>query len=273
MNYLRLMKYPGSKTSIIPDIENVFRRSGKRIFVDVFGGSGSVSLNMKFASIVYNDLDPELVNLFRAIQYDSRLLQDLLFEALDAYDFKRGRKTTPSNKIPRSEAVRKPSNPGGKPGKAPDTRAAAQTILRFTMSFGGLGDTYGTKEKSSKGYLKKTISLMPKISENVSEWTIENLDYRDIINKYDSEGAFFYLDPPYSDRKWYGSNFRERDYQNLMDILRKLKGKYLMTVDAHDELLEDIFGDPDYIKAYDNRNQNPSSGRKPPRMKAFYTNV
>ena len=267
------MKYPGAKTSIIPDIDEVFRRSGKRTFVDVFGGSGSVPLNMNFGTIIYNDLDPELVNLFRAIQYDSRLMVDLLFEALDAYDFRRGRKTPPANKIPRSVAVRKPANPGSKLGKVPDAKAAVQTILRFTMSFGGMGDTYGTKEKSSKGYLKKTISLMPKISEKVSEWTIENLDFRELINKYDSEGTFFYLDPPYSSRKWYGSNFRESDYQELMDILRGLKGKYLMTVDAHDELLEDIFGDPDYIKAYENRNQNPGSGNRPPRMKAFYTNV
>lgn len=273
MNYLRLMKYPGAKTSIIPDIENVFRKSGKRIFVDVFGGSGAVSLNMGFASIIYNDLEPDLVNLFRAIQYDSRAISDLLFEALDAYDFKRGRKNTPANKIPRSEATRQQSNPGSKYSKVPDVKAAAQTLLRFTLSFGGMGESYGTNEKSAKGYLKKTISMMPKIREKVSEWTIENLDFRELINRYDSRDAFFYMDPPYSDRKWYSSNFRENDYKDLSERLRSIKGKYLMTVDAHDDMLEDIFGDPDYIKAYENKNQDPNMGKKPPRMKAFYTNV
>lgn len=273
MNYLRLMKYPGAKTSIIPDIDDIFRRSGKRIFVDVFGGSGSVSLNIKFASIIYNDLEPDLVNLFRTIQYDSRLLQDLLYEALDAYDFKRGRKQPPANKIPRSEATRAQPNPSGKYGKVPDANAATQTLLRFTMSFGGMGDTYGTMEKSAKGYLKKTLSMMPKIRENVSEWTIENLDFRELIKKYDSKDAFFYLDPPYNNRKWYSSNFRESDYEALNAILKGMKGKYLMTVDAHDDMLEEIFGEPDFIKAYENKNQNPNSGGRPPRMKAFYTNV
>ncbi len=273
MNYLRLMKYPGAKTSIIPDIEEIFRRSGKRLFIDVFGGSGSVSLNMQYATVVYNDLDSELVNLFRAIQYDSDLLKDLLFESLDVYDFKRGRKNPPPSKLPRHEATRKPSPSSTKYAKIPDVKAAAQTILRFTMSFGGMGSTYSTNEKSAKGYLKKTISMLPKVREKVSLWTIENLDFRDLISRYDSKDAFFYLDPPYSEKKWYSSNFRESDYEGLMSTLRNIKGKYLMTVDAHDDLLEDIFGEPDYIKAYENRNQNPNSGRKPPRMKAFYTNV
>lgn len=273
VNYLRLMKYPGAKTSIIPDIDDVFKRSGKRSFVDVFGGSGSVSLNMKFGTVIYNDLDPELVNLFRAIQHDSALLVDLLYEALDSYEFRRGRKSTSEDKIPRSVATMKPSIPAGRHGKVPDVGAAAQTILRFTMSFGGMGDTYGTKEKAAKGYLKKTISMMQKISEKVSGWTIENLDFRTLINKYDSNGTFFYLDPPYSERNWYGSNFRETDYEDLRDLLKNMKGKYLLTVDAHDDLLEDIFGDPDYIKAYENRNQDPGRGTKPPRTKAFYTNV
>lgn len=273
MNYMRLMKYPGAKTSIIPDIDDVFRRSGKRLFVDVFGGSGSVALNVKFAAITYNDLDPDLVNLFRSIQYDPGLLKDLLAESLDAYDFKRGRKNPPPDKLPRHEAARKPSRPSRSYGKIPDVRAAAQTLLSFTMSFGGMGDTYATKEKSSRGYLKKTISMLPRISELVSSWTIENLDFRDIMNRQDTKDTFFYLDPPYSSRKWYSSNFSERDYTDLMDILRNAKGKYLMTVDAHDDLLEDIFGDPDYIKGYENRNQNPGRPSKPPRMKAFYTNV
>lgn len=273
MNYLRLMKYPGAKTSIIPDIEDVFRRSGKRLFIDVFGGSGSVSLNMQYATVVYNDLDPELVNLFRAVQYDSDLLKDLLLESLDIYDFKRGRRNPPASKIPRYEATRKPSLSGNKFGKIPDVKAAAQTVLRFTMSFGGMGSTYGTNEKSSKGYLKKTISMLPRIKEKVSLWTIENLDFRDLISRYDSKGAFFYLDPPYSEKKWYSTNFRESDYGALISQLRNIKGTYLITVDAHDDLLEDIFGEPDYIKSYENRNQNPNSGRKPPRMKAFYTNV
>ena len=42
MVYLRLLKYPGAKFVVIPDIRKVFNASHCNLFIDVFGGSGSV---------------------------------------------------------------------------------------------------------------------------------------------------------------------------------------------------------------------------------------
>ena len=64
----RIMKYPGSKTSVIKDIQALYDRSGCRTFVDVFGGSGSVSMNMDSRNIIYNDLNRDLYTLFTALQ-------------------------------------------------------------------------------------------------------------------------------------------------------------------------------------------------------------
>jgi DNA adenine methylase len=63
----KLIKYPGSKLVIIPDIRRIFLESGEEYFVDVFGGSGSVSLNIA-GKLVYNDINDELCNLFRVIK-------------------------------------------------------------------------------------------------------------------------------------------------------------------------------------------------------------
>ena len=53
MVYLRLLKYPGAKFVVIPDIRNVFNNSHCNLFIDVFGGSGSVSLNINSPITVY----------------------------------------------------------------------------------------------------------------------------------------------------------------------------------------------------------------------------
>ena len=68
MKYLRLFKYPGAKTSLLRDILRIVKAAQPSLIIDVFGGSGLVSLNSVGIQVVYNDIDPVLVNMFRMIQ-------------------------------------------------------------------------------------------------------------------------------------------------------------------------------------------------------------
>lgn len=61
-----LVRYHGSKWRIAPWIISYFPRH--RIYVEPFGGSCSVLLRKKRSEVeVYNDLDSEIVNLFRVV--------------------------------------------------------------------------------------------------------------------------------------------------------------------------------------------------------------
>ncbi|MCL5732355.1 MAG: DNA adenine methylase, partial [Candidatus Thermoplasmatota archaeon] len=82
MSIIRIMKYPGSKVAIVPDIVSEFRRSGMQRFVDVFGGSGLVSLNIGAREIVYNEIDKDLVSLYRIIKSRPDDLYNLLLLSL-----------------------------------------------------------------------------------------------------------------------------------------------------------------------------------------------
>jgi DNA adenine methylase len=61
---------------------------------------------------------------------------------------------------------------------------------------------------------------------------ITNKDYADIIKKYDSPTTFFFIDPPYENtlKKNFYANEVVFDYEKLNDLLKSMKGKFLMTI-------------------------------------------
>jgi DNA adenine methylase len=68
-------------------------------------------------------------------------------------------------------------------------------------------------------------------SQRLKDTTILNRDFKDVIKEYDSMNTFFYLDPPYenTDKSFYNGN-TIIDYKELNQILKDLKGKFLMSI-------------------------------------------
>jgi site-specific DNA-adenine methylase len=60
---------------------------------------------------------------------------------------------------------------------------------------------------------------------------ILNIDYKEVIQRYDSNNTFFYLDPPYMGREKYYINhdFNESSHYELSSILGKIKGRFLLS--------------------------------------------
>ena len=255
------MKYPGAKFSVIPVIEEIFRASKCDTFVDAFGGSGSVLLNIPSKMPVYNDINSDIVTVFSAIKHHSfefksalkREVLDILNSSGKGLDSYRG----PVQKK-EVNAIEK----------------AVNYVVSFSTSFGGMGGTYSTgKEKAYKAYLKRTLEIYDNISKNISVWTIHNMDFRELISKYDKSGTFFFFDPPYPGKTWYDYDFRETDFADLAEQIKTLQGKYLLTLNSEDETLFDIFGNPTFIRSYENENGKKGPDYKKYRYKAFYTNV
>jgi len=71
---------------------------------------------------------------------------------------------------------------------------------------------------------------------------IYNLDYNEIIDKYDSESTFFYLDPPYFGKELYYINhdFSEKTHIELANKLNNIKGKFLLSYYYFDGI-EDLY--------------------------------
>jgi len=65
--------------------------------------------------------------------------------------------------------------------------------------------------------------------------TIENLDWRTCLNRCDRQETFFFLDPPYWERKDYKFNLDPSDYSEMANILGGIAGKFLLTIDDRPE--------------------------------------
>ncbi len=260
MEYIKLIKYPGSKRSLIPVIRRNFIESGATVFIDVFGGSGIVSLNIDAPKIVYNDINRDLYNLFKII----KSYPDLLLEVMNRW-------TVDKNKFTQYEDI---FNEKGIVNLT-DLDRAFRTFYGFSIGFGGMGSTYRTKdEKSTYTQTLKVISNYKTISSRVSEWVIENLDFRDVFTKYDSINAFFYCDPPYSGKDWYEHPFEPGNLVELKSILLNLKGKYLLSFNETDQIAKDTFGTPKFIIELENQNRKRVPNEPVPlRRFSIYTNI
>lgn len=274
MDYFRLVKYPGSKATLLPDIIQVFRKSGMHKLVDAFGGAGTAALNLDADQVVYNDVNPEMANLFRTLKNDSIELEEAASIFLDEIVRQtKGRRFENLNATVRDNGKRILLD-AGKKIRNRGARRALETIFTLTVGFGGRGNTYSTsKEKSPYRSLAKAIESVRRAAPLVSGWTVECMDFRSLVSKWDSPGTFFYFDPPYPGKNWYGTSFEEEDFEALKGCIQSLSGKYLLTVDALDPDIEEIFGDPTFIKSYENRNSPRSGNESSGRMRAFYTNV
>lgn len=275
MEYIRLMKYPGSKKALLSDIQASYLKSGRRTFVDVFGGSGSVSLNIESRYTVYNDLNPDLINVFTNIQKRPENIYFLLKEGVKKrrsllQEEGSWKKRTIDPEV--ADFIKIKGRERGIPEK--DVESVI-FLTGMNLTFGGMGNTYATKkEKAAMSYISKTLDQFDMIKNRVSRWKIENMDFRDLVKKYDDRNVFFYFDPPYSGTDWYEINFDAGDFRELSRLISGLEGKYLMTIDPDAEGIMEIFGIPVHIKEYRNEN-GPSDGiaNPPPRKRAFYTNL
>lgn len=95
-------------------------------------------------------------------------------------------------------------------------------------------------------YRDKFLVFMDKLKKK--EWTehfdkitnVENLDACDVINKYDNEKAFFYIDPPYYSTENYYSNhdFGLNDHERLANCMKNIKGKFALSYYEFPQLSE-----------------------------------
>jgi len=67
---------------------------------------------------------------------------------------------------------------------------------------------------------------------------VENMDFEEVVKKYDSEKTYFYMDPPYWKTENYYSNhdFDQNDHERLYKCLREIKGKFGLSYYYFDKL-------------------------------------
>ncbi|WP_250278780.1 DNA adenine methylase [[Clostridium] colinum] len=208
----------GGKNNLKKEIVSRFPEKYSN-YIEVFGGAGWVLFHKeKGGKEIYNDLNSELVNLFKVVKYHpEEFIKECEFlcnskELLDEYKENYTRKNLT------------------------DIQRASNFYMLIKYSYGSDLKTYGSRTTDKLN----SLNYIRKINERLSKVVIENLDFERCIKKYDKEETLFYLDPPYFNTEAYYKNvdFKTEDHKRLRDVLKNIKGKFLLSYNDCEEIRE-----------------------------------
>lgn len=209
-------------------------------FIDVFGGSGTVTINRPIqpgCMEVYNDFNGNLTNLFCCVKNrPMALLKELGFLPLNTRDdfnvlykfFSRDEFTDDYLreemelteillKPPDAEAIRTLMLERATRG---DIRRAADYFKMIRYSFSGSVKSFGGKPCD----IRRFFHLIWECSRRLANVIIEHKDFEDVIRQYDRGDAWIYCDPPYFEAECYEVGFPKENHQRLHDVLLNCQG-------------------------------------------------
>ena len=209
-------------------------------FVDVFGGSGTVTLGRPLrrgCMEVYNDYNSNLANLFLCVkERPMALMRELGFLPLNTrddfnvlYRFFSRQEFTDDHlaeeleltqvllEPPQGEAVRRLMLERAPRG---DLRRAADYFKLVRYSFSSGANSFAGRPCD----LRRFFYLVWECSRRLKDVVVENKDFEELIAQYDREDTFFYCDPPYYNAECYEVAFPKADHVRLHDALAKCRG-------------------------------------------------
>jgi DNA adenine methylase len=190
-------------------------------YVEVFAGGAALYFMRPPAKVeVINDINGELVNLYRIVQHHLEEFVRQFKWALTSRQVFRWLQDT----IPETLT---------------DIQRAARFYYLQQNCFGGKveGQSFGTATTSPPGLnllrLEETLSAA---HLRLSNTFVERLDWKTCIDKYDRPHTLFYLDPPYWQTEGYGVPFAFGEYEEMARRLRDLKGKAIVSLNDHPDI-------------------------------------
>ncbi|MEQ8628099.1 DNA adenine methylase [Ekhidna sp.] len=228
-----LLRYHGGKWKLAQWIISHF--PDHRIYCEPFGGAASVLLQKRPSyAEVYNDLDLEVVNLFRVVRESgSELVSALVNTPFAREEFE-------LSYLPTDD----------------DFERARRTVIRSFMGFGsGLQSHQRTGFRSNSNRSGTTPAhdwknypeALKAIIERLRGVVIENRDAMEVMNQHDGDKTLHYVDPPYvldtrykgQKTKVYRHEMDNEAHLNLCEFLKGLRG-YVILSGYDNEIYNDI---------------------------------
>ena len=180
-------------------------------YCEPFFGAGWVYFGKEPSKVeVINDMDSNLVNLFRVLKYHPTEIKRLLkyeVNARDTFEYYKGTEMET------------------------DIQKAIQFFYRINNSFASKGQCYGYAP--SRPPRQKLSMDFQDIWQRLKNTYIENLDFQEVIFKYDRDYTIFFCDPPYLNVTGYEVKFEKDDHIRLHSTLAAIEGKFLLTINNH----------------------------------------
>ena len=229
-----VLRWHGGKWLLAPWLISQF--PPHRTYVEPFGGAASVLMRKARAyAEVYNDLDDEVVTLFRVLRApaEASALRELL-------------RLTPFARREFREAYEQTDDP---------IERSRRLIIRSFMGFGSNAHSSQAKGHRSTGFRSSSRrsgttpaldwanypDAMDAMVRRLVGVVIESRDARDVMIQHDAPDTLFYVDPPYLpetralgnryDLAWrmYRHELSRDDHVSLLAFLRGLRGMVILS--------------------------------------------
>lgn len=238
-----VIRYHGGKFRLAPRLIEIF--PPHRVYTEAFGGGASVLLcKPRCYAEIYNDLDGEVVNVFRVLQdrKKAKRLEELLrVTPFARAEFLLGYKPTRSDvERARRTIIRSFMGFGSDSiSRMKASRAGFNTRLSSTMSTGFRWNSNRSGTTAATGW-KRFPNHIEAFVDRLQGVTIEQRNAVDILKKMDREDALHYVDPPYPmhTRKIgngtalqhrYRHEMTDADHERLAEVLHGLKGMVIVS--------------------------------------------
>jgi len=222
-----IIPWIGGKRRLVPLILPLFPEH--TCYVEPFCGAAALFFLKPPSDVeVINDINGELVNLYRVVQNHLEEFVRQFKWALTSrtvFDWEQA-------KVPRTLT---------------DIQRAARFYYLQRNAFGGRVDG------QSFGYATTAppkLNLL-RIEEELSAAHlrlhgayVENLPWAEVISRYDRPHTLFYCDPPYWQTEGYGVEFGFEHYEQMAALMRSIQGTMIVSINDHPDIRAVFAGFP-----------------------------
>lgn len=233
-----MLSYIGGKSKIGKWIVPFYDKN-METYVETFGGMFWCFFNMDLKEyknlnkVVYNDFNPLNYNLFKCVQNPQELLRAI--NSIECQQF--GVDITPLHLKEQFVSFQSEIFNQGFSVEPGNYEVAAKYVYILTQVFSGSKPETSSYIDLKGKYKSKYLTFRDKLSK--PDWIdhflkitdVENMDFADVIKKYDGDSTYIYLDPPYWKTENYYSNhdFDRDDHERLANTLKEMKGKFSLS--------------------------------------------
>jgi len=203
-----------------------------KVYVEAYGGGASVLLNKPPSPIeVLNDIDSEVVNIFRVVQDETK--------------FKELKHRLEWTLYSRAEFVKALDILQNETITAPVLRAWAFFVAQ-NQGFAGKAIRSISEGNWGRSFVRKKamefankVENLERVRNRLKNVQVDNIDAIACIQYWDSPDTLFYLDPPYihdtrKSKKVYHHEADNDHHRQLVDTLLTIKGQAVLSGYAHD---------------------------------------
>lgn len=232
------IKWMGGKSNSVSKINEIIPKH--YTYVEPFLGAGWIFFSKDKANVeVINDVNGDLINFFEVIRTQKDEFIERMQFTLKSKDLFMKYRESMSDKT------------------LSNLERAFMFYYINQNAFGGLV-RYNKSGKCNSPYMRhpkrKTggsyweFDKIILAHERLKDVSVENDDYKIIIKKYDTEDTLFFLDPPYECKSGKYNGETNFDYDELLEQCKKIKGKFILTLNSElEEKFKEFNVYPNYV--------------------------